>query len=95
MQVKVEIDYKKHTVEKYTSPPRFYLWEIESLTREKDEIVGATIADQWVFDETKWRKLIESKGDWSAIGVPVKKESPLPGFAEYVKSWRASRVPVK
>ena len=92
MQVDVEIDYKKHVIERYTSPPKFYLWEIGPLTREKGEIVGAKIADQWIFDEAKWRKLVEAKGDWSVIGLPMKKDNPIPGFDEYVKGWRAPRV---
>ncbi|MBI3876542.1 MAG: hypothetical protein HY300_11440 [Verrucomicrobia bacterium] len=95
MQVDVEIDYKKHVVEKSTSPPKFYLSEIGSLTRENGKVVGAKIADQWDLDETKWRKLVEAHGDWSAIGVPVKKGSPILGFDEYVKGWRAPRVQVK
>lgn len=95
MQVDVEIDYKKHTIEKYTSPPKFYLWEIGPLTREKGEVFGAKIANQWVFDEAKWRKLVEATGDWTAIGLSVKKDNPIPGFDEYVKGWRAPRVQVK
>jgi len=90
MHVDVEIDYEKNLIVKYVSPPRFSLVEVGSLVRENGEIRGAKIADQWFFDEMRWKKLVEAKGDWSVIGLPVK-NSLIPSFDEYVKICRAPK----
>jgi hypothetical protein len=95
MQVAVEIDYKNHAIVRYTSPPRFSLAEIDSIGHEKNGAESANYSGQWFFDEAKWKKLVEAKGDWSAIGLPVKKNSPVPGFDAFVRASRASRVQVR
>ena len=94
LQVDVEIDYEKNLVKTNTSPPKFYLSEVESLIRKPNRPVGAKIAHEWILDEAKWKKLVQSKGDWSAIGIPVKTNSPIPGFDEYVNGWRAPVVKI-
>lgn len=93
-QFKVEIDYQHCQVVTNTSPPKFYLYEVESLTTNAGEIDGARIAHQWTFDEAKWAALLQAKGNWSAIGIPVKTNSPLAGFDEYVKGEREPRIKI-
>jgi hypothetical protein len=91
-QFDVKIDYQQCRVVTNTSAPKFYLYEVESLTRDASGINGANIAHQGTFDEEKWAALLRAKGDWSAIGIPVKTNDPINGFDEYVKRNRESRV---
>ena len=95
MHVDVEIDYDKHFVLKAVSAPRFFLAEVKSLERLESGQIAAQYSHQWLFDEAKWRKLVESHGDWSVIALPVRKDDPVPGFDDYVKAWRRGRVPIK
>jgi hypothetical protein len=92
VQFDVEINYQHCQVTTNTTPPKFYLHEVGSLTRDANGINGAFIAHQWTFDETKWVSLLRAKGDWSAIGIPVKTNSPIVGFDEYVKGEREPRT---
>jgi len=92
LKVDVEIDYKAQTIKTNVSSPKFYLFEVGSLLRGAKGVEGADISKQWILDEEKWKKLVQAKGDWSAIGIPVKTNSPVPEFDEYVKGLRAPRV---
>lgn len=94
LHVEVEIDDKKNIIKEAVSPPKFYLFEVKSLKR-LDHTFEADYSGQWVLDEAQWIKLVAAKGDWSALGIPVKKNSPLPDFDEFVKVVRAPRMQVK
>jgi len=91
LQVDVEIDYRNHTIKKNVSPPKFYLWEVES-TFGIESPKSAKISGQWILDQTKWEELVRAKGDWSALGIPVRTNSPVPGFEDYVQGLRAPRI---
>ena len=93
LQVDVEIDYKNHLIKTNVSAPKFYLFEAGAIRRNaKRDVEGVDISGQWIFDQTQWNKLVEAKGDWSVLGIPVKTNSPLPGFEEHVNRARAPRV---
>jgi hypothetical protein len=92
LQVDVDIDYKGHTIRSNVAPAKFYLWEVGALIRGARGVEGADIAGQWIFDEAKWKRLVQAKGDWSAIGIPVNTNSPIEGFDDYVKGCRSPRV---
>ena len=49
----------------------------------------------WNIDEAGWQKLVVAKGDWSVLGISVKKNEPVTNFDEYVRRWREARVKVK
>lgn len=95
LQVEVNIDYQKSIVLGNATNPIFYLFEIESIKKENGRIVGANFSNQWTFDAVSWKKLYESNGDWSTIGIPLKQNDPIPGFDEYDRSWREPRIRLK
>lgn len=92
--VDVDIDYTTHLVKTNVVSPKFYLHEVSDVIHGPRGVEGANFDGQWILDETKWNELVQAKGDWSAIGIPVKTNSPVPGFDEYVKGVRAPRVKV-
>jgi hypothetical protein len=94
LQVNVDIDYRSHTIKGNVSQPKFSLLEVGSLIRGAKGVRGADIAGQWILDEAKWKTLVKANGDWSAIGIPVNTNSPIPGFDEYVEGWRSPRVKI-
>jgi|GEM_PF-6093940 len=66
--------------------PRCYLLEIESVTPRGDELGGTSGGDlQQHFEEAGWNALVESKGDFSAIGYEVKVDKPVPNFDLVIK----------
>ena len=92
LQVEVEINYWKHKIVKVVSPPKFYLSEIDSTIRDRaNQVEGANISKNWQLDEAKWKKLVEAKGDWAVIDIPVKTNDPVARFEDYVKGQREPR----
>jgi hypothetical protein len=90
LTARVSIDYEKHEIKPAVGHPEFYLHEVKSVQHENGS-VAAYFSGQWVFDEAQWKKLVAAKGDWAAIGIPVKTNSPVIGFDDYVKAERAPR----
>ena len=93
LQVDVAINYWNNEVEKIVSSPKFYLVEVDSTVRENVG-TGANSLNGWEFDEAKWKKLLQAKGDWSAIGINVRTNDPVVGFEDYVKGLRAPRIKI-
>jgi hypothetical protein len=93
MQVTVSLDPGNARVLGNTEPPKFYLREIKSVTTE-DGTLAAYFSGRWEFDSKKWKQLVQARGDWSVLGIPVKKNDPVPRFEEYVASLRAPIVKV-
>ncbi len=89
-QAEVSINYRKHAVEKIASSPKFYLWEIGSVEKSGGGW-SANISAQWILNEAQWKKLVQAKGDWSVLGIPVQTNSPVPSFDDYAKALRAPR----
>jgi hypothetical protein len=94
MQADVEIDYENNLVKTNVGPAKFYLFETGSIIHGPRGVEGANIVGQWIFDEAKWDKLVQSKGDWSLLGIPVKTNSPVPEFDAYVSLERAPVVKI-
>ena len=66
--------------------PRCHLLEIESVTRRGDELGGTSGGGlQKQFGEEEWKALVESKGDFSALGYELKADRPVPGFDLVIK----------
>jgi hypothetical protein len=94
LQVDVTIDYDRHLVKTNVAPPIFYLHEVAKILRGPKSVEGAEFSGQWVLDESKWEKLVDAKGNWSAIGVDLKTNSPVSGFSDYVQQSRSPRVKI-
>jgi hypothetical protein len=93
LTLQVDVVIEGRTVAKSISPPKFYLSEVEKVVVDNGG-AGANFSGQWVLDEAQWKKLVQAKGDWSVIGIPVKTNSPVPGFENYVKGLRAPRMKI-
>jgi len=94
MTTEVRIDWKERSVQEVLSAPKFYLHEVEAIIRDSVG-PGASFSHQWIINETDWDKLVKAKGDWSALGIPVRTNDPVPDFDAYVKACRApiERIP--
>ena len=88
-QVDVLVDYSNKTISKIIAPEKFFLGELS-------EIEGGvgSYARSHNFGMEKWKKIVDGKGDFSVIGIPLNTNVPLPGFDEYVRQWRKDRVDV-
>jgi hypothetical protein len=87
MQFDVALDRKAGTLTA-SGQPEFHLVEVESITALPDgraEIRYGPTQEQ--FGPVEWRKLVESGGDLSVLGIDVKKEQPVAGFEAH---WRES-----
>ena len=94
LKVDVDVDYKTQTIKTSVSTPKFYLFEVGSVQRGARGVEGADISNQWILDEAKWKKLVQAKGDWSVLEIPVKTNSPVQDFDEYVRGLRAPVVKI-
>jgi len=76
MQIKVDFNKARTKVIKFNDP-EFFLEEVVS-------VLGSNIRnnpDSHVnFGKDKWKKLVESKGDFSALGIKLTKDKPVDGF---------------
>jgi hypothetical protein len=89
MQVNIRIDYDTHEFE-VVGEPVFYLWEVERVSeggrRGHTREIGR-------FSKDEWKKVYDSGGDFSTIGITINSE-PVPGFEDYVRRSRSPLTPV-
>ena len=95
LQVDVEIDYSKSEVRKIIGAPKFYLWEIESVSIGPTRLTSTRFSSDWNFGKEEWQTFVRTKGDWSSIAITVKTNNAVPNFDNYVKQLRAPRIQVK
>ena len=92
-QVDVKVDYANNTIAGIVGTPRFRLWEIASVSIISSSSVDARMSNDYDISESEWRKLVTSKGDFSAIGITLKTNSPVSGFPAYRRnSSKGARV---
>ncbi len=67
--------------------PQFQLNEVKEIERLEDGRFYLSYGDmQKRFDEQDWKKLYTARGDFSVLGIDLRKDQPVPLFAEY---WKA------
>jgi hypothetical protein len=94
--INVWIDFQNHRVTNVASAPTFYLWEAGKITIHPGGSVECDYEQPGhVFGERDWNKIVGANGDFSAAGVQLKTNSPVPDFDKYVEAWRAGRVRVE
>jgi hypothetical protein len=94
MAVDVNIDYGAHKLTPFVGHPKFYLQEVKSVEIPAGGGVDVNFANECFLDEEQWKKLVASGGDWSKLGIPVKTNSPVPGFEAHVKAFREPLVKI-
>jgi hypothetical protein len=86
-QVEIVADYDKKLVT-VVGEPSFSILEIVSI----DKTGLQTVGDVFKFGSAEWKKIVEAKGDFSAAGITLKTNAPVPGLAEQIEYMRQSRV---
>jgi hypothetical protein len=85
----ISIDYENCKLTGLTGAVVVQVNETIKVEISKSGIAGAELRGQWILNEYDWKRLIDSKGDWSSVGVPILTNSPVSGFAEYARQVRA------
>lgn len=86
LQVRVSFDDTRTRVISY-GEPTFYLNEVESVTPLSDGTTDIRSGDLHLkFGAQDWKKVYDARGDFSALGVKLTKDKPVPNFEDY---WRA------
>jgi len=94
--IDVWIDFHSHRVTNVASAPTFHLWEARKITVHPGGSVECEYEPPgYLFGEEKWNKIVAARGDFSAAGIQLKTNSPVPGFDEYIQAWREGRVQVE
>ena len=98
-QVNVIVDYKNNRISKVEGVPKFYLWEVATVTPpNSDGAVGATYRnskDIPFIGEKQWNMIVAANGDFSVIGAHLVTNSPIAGFDDYVHGSRKDIIQVE
>jgi len=95
MQVEIETNASFSEVTNVLGEPKFYLWEIGQVIVSPRGGVEGKFAGSWTFGLKEWKKVVEAGGDFSAVGIIIKKDQPVKSFDAYVKGQREPRVRVR
>lgn len=81
MQFDIEINYWRRDF-KRISEPRFYLLEVieVEVPSSPQYGIGCKYGDSFTFGLNDWNTLVKNKGDFSCIGIELKKDSPVDHF---------------
>jgi len=95
MQVEVKVDYWFSEVLEVVGEPKFYLAEITSVDYDNGGVGANMLGIHSEFGPKEWAKVYQAKGDFSVIGIQLKKNAPVPRFEEYVRATRRDCVQVR
>jgi hypothetical protein len=89
MTVDILVDRKTSSVTKIVDTPKFQLLEIESVQMSSDGRAETRFSGQRNFGSAEWDRVVEANGDFSVIGIQIKKGPPVPDFDRMVQESRA------
>jgi len=96
MKVHVELNNSTYRVEGMLDEPVFYLFEMDHRdSGGSGDQVGMAFKGQSVFGIEEWRRLVDAGGDFSAIGIKVVPDNPVPGVEAYIEACRKDLVRVR
>jgi hypothetical protein len=98
MQVDVKTEPAGAEFSKVTSvvgEPKFFLHEVSKVTLSPSGSVETDFSKEWKFGLNDWKKLVDANGDFSAIGITIKKDQPVENFPKYVDGERSPRIKVR
>jgi len=89
MQVAVRMGHGFDKVLEVLDEPKFYLVEVSSIEfvgKDGQLSVSSAEGDDWPYPFTAndWEKVYQAKGDFSVIGIDLKKDQPVKNFEKYV-----------
>ncbi len=88
MSVDVRVDRESGQITHLLGSPRFTLLEVGDVTVEHGSI-GTSYRNQHQFDVADWKKVVAADGDFSVVGIDLKKRQPVLNFDKLVKSPRS------
>lgn len=89
LTMQVPVDIESNDSGSVIGEAKFYLDEIESVSVSSSGQIGASFSGNFRFDETQWRKVYNSGGDFGSIGLLLK-TTPVPNFQRYANASRPS-----
>lgn len=96
MQVEVKTDSAFSEITEVVGEPKFYLREVREILRVPDGTPSeARFAGEWRFGKDDWKKVHDAKGDFSVIGIAIKKDQPVQDFEGYAKAVKEPRIRVR
>jgi hypothetical protein len=69
-----------------TKPGHVLLNEITEIVDHGRERIETSFGKQWEISPAQWAAVYQAHGDFSAIGIDLKKDQPLPNFGLYISS---------
>ena len=94
MKVVVEVSDDFSAITKVKGEPKFYFFELSRVPRPPNSLGSYDGSSERSFGRDEWQKIVAAKGDFSVIGIKLKRGPPIPGFDEYVRSIRSEFVRV-
>jgi hypothetical protein len=96
MNVDVKTNRAFSEITEVIGEPKFILNEVCEVDVPPDgKGVGAEFSGDWKFSLTDWKKVYQANGDFSVIGIKIKKDQPVKSFDAYVNCQRAPRIQVR
>ena len=86
MCVSVRIDRHTGRVIEVVGEPRFGLMEVEKIVDSRE--VSYNGNNQHQFGIREWQRVVAAQGDFSAIGIHLDRDHPVPGFDRYLAAPR-------
>ncbi len=92
MQVPVNVDYTTNQVS-IAGAPEFYLHAVDTVEQLPDGRHSSSYASdlQRVFDEAKWKQLVNHQFKLEALGIPTDEQRSVDGFDGFVNAARQPR----
>ncbi len=91
MQAPIAIDYKIHKF-KVTGKLYFQINEVKRVIIDSDGVVMTYYGEQFVFSEEEWKRVYESQGDFSKIGIKLN-PAPVKDFDKCQRAMSGPRIP--
>ena len=97
MQVEVKTNSAFSEITEVVGTPKFFLVEVKELTEVLPDgtPLGARFSNDWRFGVNDWKKIYDAKGDFSVIGITIKKDQPIEGFGSFARGIKKLRFPVR
>lgn len=89
LTMQVPVDIKSKDSGSVIGEAKFYLNEIESVSVTSSGQIGASFSRNFRFNETQWKQVYDSGGDFGTIGF-ILKTTPVPNFQQYTNASRTS-----
>jgi hypothetical protein len=95
MQVEVKTNDALSEITEVVDKPKFVLVEASKVILHSNGTTEVNYSGDWKFGLDDWKKVFETKGDFSVIGIKLKQNQPVKDFEGYVNAVRSVRIRVR